>query len=81
MRGGRGLVHCVFLCLTSFVACEKNDVRRRVRECGEEEGNRETGCLCRSMSWRKSNQPRHTIFDLRFTSDLHYHHHIALLHH
>ena len=33
MRGGRGLVHCVFSCLTSCVACKTNDVRGRVREC------------------------------------------------
>ena len=32
MRDGRGLVHCMFSCLTSCVACKKNDVRGRVRD-------------------------------------------------
>ena len=33
MRVGRGVMHCVFSCLTSCVVCKKNDVRGRVREC------------------------------------------------
>ena len=32
MRDGRGHVHCMFSCLTSCVACKKNDVRGRVRD-------------------------------------------------
>ena len=41
MRGGPGLVHCVFSCLTSCVACGKNDVIDGVRR----KGDKETGCL------------------------------------